>query len=104
MSMTNFDEKTGSFIAKPIGTMRYFFEDKKDYLLVLESWKSFLKHGGQPTASQMMLYNILRSKQFDRGFSPIKKQIKLDNGANPWISLKNAAFDISRYANYGVKI
>jgi hypothetical protein len=79
--------------------MSYFIENKEDYLKIIESWKNYLKNGGKPTSSHMMLYNILRSKPFDRGFSPVTKQIKIDNGANPWQCLKDASWKIG-YKSY----
>jgi len=93
MSMTDFNEKTGQFIAKPIGT-QYFIESKEQYLAILSCWRNFLLSGGKPNASHMMLYNILRSKSWDKGFSSTTKEIKLANGHDKWFGLKQAAYRI----------
>lgn len=79
----------------------YFIEMKEQYLEILSCWRNYLLSGGKPTASHMMLYNILRSKSWDRGFSPTTKKIKLDNGHYAWSGLKNAAYGIMMAAAWG---
>lgn len=81
--------------------MKIFIESKEKYFKIVENWKSFVNNGGHPTSSHMMLYNIIRSKKFDRGFTATKKQIKLDNGANPWQGLDDASWRIHRAATWG---
>jgi len=70
--------------------MNYFIDDKEVFLKMVESWKKFK----EPKACHMMLYNIIRSKPFDRGFSPVTKKSKLENGHYAWYSLKEAARQI----------
>ena len=74
---------------------------KEQYFAILSCWRDYLLSGGKPTASHMMLYNILRSKPWDRGFSPITRQIKLDNGHDEWLGTKLAAAGIGNAAKYG---
>jgi hypothetical protein len=79
----------------------YFIETKEQYLAILSCWRNFLLSGGKPNASHMMLYNILRSKPWDRGFSPTTKKIKLANGHYEWFGLKLASLKISAASIYG---
>jgi len=100
MSMTEYDEKTGTFITKPIGT-QFFIETKEQYLAILSCWRDYLLQGKRSNASHMMLYNILRSKPWDKGFSPTTKEIKLVNGHDKWFGLKQAAHRIKCAYVYG---
>ena len=79
----------------------YFIETKEQYLAILSCWRNFLLSGGKPNAAHMMLYNILRSKPWDSGFSPTTKKIKLDNGHDKWFGTKLARHQIQAAAIYG---
>lgn len=79
----------------------YFIETKEQYLAVLSCWRDYLLSGGKPDSSHMMLYNILRSKPWDKGFSPATKEIKLANGHDKWFGLKQAAYRIKCASVYG---
>lgn len=79
----------------------YFIETEHQYLAIRSCWINYLLSGGKPTASHMMLYNILRSKSWDRGFSPTTKKIKLDNGHCAWQGLRLAAYGIRAASVYG---
>jgi len=79
----------------------YFIESKEHHLSICASWKKFVNEGGVVNSSHMMLYNILRSRSFDRGFTPITKAIKLQNGMNEWTGLREAAGRINRASVYG---
>jgi hypothetical protein len=98
--MSKFDEKTGLFIAKPIGT-QYFIETKEQYLEIIDSWKAHVNSKKTIYSCHLMLYNILRSKSYDKGFTPVTKKLKLDNGQDKWFGLKNAAYQIRAAAIYG---
>ena len=79
----------------------YFFESYLKYCDVVSAWKNYLLSGGKPTSSHMMLYNVFRTKQWNRGFSPTTKAIKLANGCDPWQGRKNAMWGIEKGAKYG---
>jgi hypothetical protein len=48
---------------------KYFIEDKDEFLKLRASWKNFVNNGGCPTAAQMIIYNVIRSKSPLRGFT-----------------------------------
>jgi len=81
--------------------MNYFIETKDRYLAICTAWKKFVNEGGTVNGSHMLLYNILRSRPYDKGFTPITKPIKLQNGMNPWTGFKEAAYRIRAAAVYG---
>ena len=81
--------------------MTYFIETKEQYLAICIAWKKFVNEGGTVNGSHMLLYNILRSRPYDKGFTPITKPIKLQNGMNPWTGFKDAAWRIRAAAVYG---
>ena len=72
----------------------YFIETKEQYLAILSCWRNYLLSGSKPNASHMILYNVLRTKPWDCGFSPTTKEIKLANGHDKWFGLKQAAHRI----------
>lgn len=50
------------------------------------------------TASDMILYNILRGKPLKSGFTPISRQIVLDNNGNePWVKFNQALWDVRHH-------
>jgi hypothetical protein len=79
----------------------YFIETKEQYLSICVSWKKFVNEDGTVNSSHMMLYNVFRSRPFDYGFTPMTKQIKLDNGRKKWECLNEAAGRIQRASIYG---
>ena len=79
----------------------YFIETKEQYLAILSCWRNYLLSGSKPNASHMMLYNALRTKPWDCGFSPTTKEIKLANGHDKWFGLKQAAYRIKCASVYG---
>ncbi len=81
--------------------MTYFIESKEQYLEIIKSWKAFVNSNKTVYNSHMMLYNIFRSKKWDRGFSPTTKAIKLANGCDPWQGRKEAIWKIEAGARYG---
>lgn len=81
--------------------MTYFIETKEQYLEIYKAWKEFVNNGGTVNSSHMMLYNILRSRPYDHGFTPITKPIKLQNGMNKWTGLREAAGRIRMAAIWG---
>ncbi len=81
--------------------MTYFIESKEQYLEIVKSWKAFANSNKTLYNSHMMLYNILRSKPCDKGFSPTTKAIKLASGHDKWFGLKQAAWKIRAASVYG---
>lgn len=81
--------------------MTHFIETKEQYLEIIKSWKKFVNEGGIVNGSHMLLYSILRSRPYDKGFTPITKLKKLQNGMNPWTGFKEATGRIQRAAIYG---
>lgn len=79
----------------------YFIETKEQYLEIVKSWKDFVNSKKTIYNSHMVLYNIFRSKSFDKGFTPVTKVKKLENGCHEWQGLKNATYNILRAAIYG---
>jgi hypothetical protein len=67
--------------------MNYIIE--KDQLAsVLAAWKQPKSH----TASQHVIYNVLRGYEPKRGFTPITRPTKLANGAEQWFGYDMAIF------------
>lgn len=58
---------------------------KEQYLTVLATWRAKKEHD----ASDIILYNILRTKPADRGFSAKGKNIQAND---PWFAYHNALF------------
>jgi hypothetical protein len=56
---------------------------KEQYLTVLATWRAKKEHD----ASDIILYNILRTKPADRGFIAKSKKIQ---GDDPWFAYNNA--------------
>lgn len=81
--------------------MTYFIENKDEFLKIRAAWKNYCNNGGHATAPHMMLYNILRSKPYDRGFTSLTKEIRLRSGHDKWQGLKKAANLIRLASNYG---
>lgn len=52
------------------------FETKEQYLATKKEWAKTKNH----TAQQHAIYNVLRGYEPTRGFTPITKQSRLDNG------------------------
>ena len=70
--------------------MTTLFETKEQYLYFRKMWadavnspkaKTTKTNYGWLHAEHMVLYNILRQRQFDKGFSPVTSKNKLENGA-----------------------
>lgn len=64
-------------------TTNYFFTDKNDYINFLKAWKvatNMPKKEIRLRAEHFMLYNIIRGKEFDNGFTIITNRNKLENG------------------------
>jgi len=79
----------------------YFIETKEQHIAICTAWKKFVNEGGTMNGSHMLLYNILRSRPYDKGFTPITKPVKLQNGMNPWTGFRDAAWRIRAAAVYG---
>lgn len=80
--------------------MNYFIETKEQYIAICTAWKKFVNDSITVDSAHMMLYNILRSKPFDHGFTPITRQIKLDNGCHKWECIREAAGRLKRASIY----
>ena len=57
-----------------------FIITKEEYLNVLSAWKQTKDH----KSADHIIYNVLRGFDPKRGFSPITKASKLENGAQAW--------------------
>lgn len=68
-----------------------FFKSKEDYLNFRKTWAKDKHHSSQ----DIIIYNLLRGKPANNGFTPITKTVKLANGCRP-----NQAYEA---ALYGVK-
>lgn len=80
--------------------MNYFIDTKEQYLIICADWKKFVNDRGTVNSTHMMLYNIIRSIPFDHGFTPITKQIKIDNGSHKWECIREAAGRLKRASIY----
>jgi hypothetical protein len=45
-------------------------------------------HNKTASASDMIMYNIIRGKSPSHGFTPITRPIKIQNGQDPWYAFK----------------
>lgn len=73
---------------------KQYYISKEQFLALKEAWKKI----AHPTASDMIIYNILRSKPADNGFSPKTKNIQANDewrgfnaarySANSFISMR----------------
>jgi hypothetical protein len=65
---------------------------KEQYLTVLATWRAKKEHD----ASDIILYNILRTKPADRGFIAKSKKIQ---GDDPWFAYNNALYNAHQRLN-----
>jgi len=70
-----------------------FIISKDQYLEVIKAWRETKHH----TASEHIIYNILRGYPSSRGFTPITNKIKLANGAQADLAEINAEREVTRY-------
>ncbi len=95
------------------------FSDKEHYLQFLQAWKQAVnspsvkstkdpiygnKLSGSVRSEHYMLYNILRGRSADVGFTPISNKNKLMNGVPLNLELHNARWAIERAANAAVDV
>lgn len=59
-----------------------FIINKEQYLAVKAAWKQIPE--AHRSATEHIFYNVLRGFDPNRGFTPIKSEEKLRNGAQPW--------------------
>lgn len=62
----------------------YFIESKEQFFKIRAAWKNYINSGNRITASQIMLYNALRSHNILQGFSPKTNELCLANGHKKW--------------------
>lgn len=75
---------------------KQYYISKEQFAELITAWKKNEQH----SASQHIIYNILRSKPADLGFSPRGKNIQ---GNNPWYSFNESVTNarwICRDATY----
>jgi len=93
--------------------MTTLFETKKQYFYFRKTWadavnspraKTTKTNYGWLRAEHMILYNILRQRAFDKGFSPITNTNKLENGAYINYGLYNAWNTLSSHIGRAKKI
>ena len=76
-------------------TKETIFTHKEHYLAFRAAWaESINSKEFEITGAYHMLYNILRGKAFDHGFTPITRTTKLQNGAYINLGAYNAARDL----------
>jgi hypothetical protein len=61
-------------------TKTHLFNTKEEYLAFRAAWAKLAKEK-KISSTMILFYNIIRGKQNRRGFSPITKPSKLENGA-----------------------
>jgi len=71
---------------------KQYYISKEQFLALKAKWKESAYH----SASDMIIYNILRSKPADNGFAPKTKNIQ---GINEWYAFNEALWN----ANYQMK-
>ena len=77
------------------------FTCKEHYLAFRAAWAKNVNDGSfQLTGAHHMLYNILRGRAFDKGFTPITRQTKLQNGYHINHGLYRAAQDLRYPSNW----
>ena len=59
-----------------------FIINKEQYLAIKKIWANMKEH----TASELIIYNLLRGFPADRGFTPVTNKNKLSNGHAPWLN------------------
>ena len=67
-----------------------FIINKEQYLAVKAAWKQIPE--AHRSATEHIFYNVLRGFDPQRGFTPIKSEAKIRNGAQPWQSYKDAKY------------
>lgn len=60
--------------------MKNYLLNKEQYQSVTAAWKSTQRH----SSTSHIIYNLLRSLEISRGFTPITDSTKLSNGAKAW--------------------
>lgn len=66
-----------------------FIFDKPAFQTLQATFKQYANQNSN-SASDMILYNIIRGKDIKRGFTPITNSNRLANGADPWYGYKSA--------------
>lgn len=69
---------------------KQYYISKEQFIALKEAWKKI----ANPTASDMIIYNILRSKAADNGFSPKTKNIQ---GIDEWRGYNDARYSADRF-------
>lgn len=70
---------------------------REQYNTLISTWRSVEHHD----ASQHIIYNLLRSKSPDLGFSAIKSPTKINaNGNDPWFGYNQARYGIFLITKY----
>jgi len=78
-------------------TKETIFKHKEHYLAFRAAWaKSVNDKDVKITAAHHMVYNILRGKDFDTGFSPVIRTTKLQNG----FYINQGVYQASREVNW----
>jgi len=66
-----------------------FIINKEEYLTVIAAWNKISNRD----AKDHIFYNVFRGFPIDRGFHPIQREHKINNGAQPWQALNQAKKD-----------
>jgi hypothetical protein len=67
-------------------TPKDLFTSKEHYLSFVQAWRKYANspEGKTLSTSDFILYAFFRGKDWRKGFTPCKKQIKLNNGHHPY--------------------
>lgn len=97
-----------------MNTTNKFFKTKEQHIKFRKAFASAVKDPrnkkskpnangyrkrGWITGAHIMLQNLIRGLPIDRGFTPITKQIRLDNGANPNEAVNYSKWYLQHYIN-----
>lgn len=74
-----------------------YFETKEQFIAFRTAWAKAAQ-AKKITASHMVMYNIIRGKEIDHGFTPITNHTKLLNGTPINLGLVQAVYWLNLYS------
>lgn len=70
-------------------TQRFFLVED-GFSLMRKRWSELVNTGHKPSSTELLLYMILRGRDYRKAFSPVTNETKLFNGQNPNQGLNSA--------------
>ena len=64
-------------------TKLFFINRETGYNTFVSRWRLAIRDGWHPTATDLLLYTVLRGKDLSKAFTLITNKVKLENGQNP---------------------